>query len=104
MRMQEGKRLSLNVSQLMQKARLDVGPTGEAAIARRLSDMPETCRRTYLRAMQGRSMSAAVKAFCMECVSWDRSEVARCTAPACPLYPYRPFGRERAAGTKRPSA
>ena len=37
MRMQEGKRLSLNVSQLIQEARLDVGPSQEAAIARRLS-------------------------------------------------------------------
>jgi len=100
-RMQEGKRLSLNVSQLIQKARLDVDAAQETAIARRLESMPETCRRTYLRAMQGRSMAAAVKAFCMECVSWDRSEVAHCTAPACPLYPYRPFGREY---VNRPSA
>jgi hypothetical protein len=104
MRMQEGKRLSLNVSQLMQKARLDVDAAQEAAIARRLESMPETCRRTYLRAMQGCSMAAAVKAFCMECVGWNRDEVARCTAPACPLYPYRPFGREREANINRPSA
>ena len=100
--MQEAKRLSLNVSQLIQDARLDVGPTQESAIAKRLSDMPETCRRTYLRAMQGRSLAAAVKAFCMECVGWDRSEVARCTAPACPLYPYRPFGRERGTDAEGP--
>jgi hypothetical protein len=66
--------------------------------------MPETCRRTYLRAMQGKSLSAAVKAFCMECVGWDRQEVARCTAPACPLYPYRPFGRVPVAGRKAPAA
>jgi len=104
MRMQEGKRLSLNVSQLIQKARLDVDAGQEAAIARRLESMPETCRRTYLRAMQGKSLSAAVKAFCMECVSWDRGEVARCTAPACPLYPYRPFGRALAAGRKARAA
>jgi hypothetical protein len=101
-RMQEAKRLSLNVSQLIQDARLDVGPAQESAIAKRLSDMPETCRRTYLRAMQGRSLAAAVKAFCMECVSWDRREVALCTAPACPLYPYRPFGRQRGTGGKGP--
>jgi len=104
MRMQEGKRLSLNVSQLIQDARLDVGPAQESAIAKRLSDMPETCRRTYLRAMQGKSLSAAVKAFCMECVSWDRGEVARCTAPACPLYPYRPFGRAPAVARKAQAA
>ena len=90
----EAKRSTKSVDQLMQEARLDVGLAQESAIAKRLSDMPETCRRTYLRAMQGRSLAAAVKAFCMECVSWDRQEVALCTAPACPLYPYRPFGRE----------
>ena len=95
-RAQEAKRSAKSVDQLMQNARLDFGEAQESAVARRLSDMPETCRRTYLRAMRGRSLAAAVKAFCMECVSWDRQEVARCTALACPLYPYRPFGRETA--------
>jgi len=94
------KRSLKSIDELFQEARLGVGATQESAIAKRLSDMPETCRRTYLRAMQGRSLSAAVKAFCMECVSWDRQEVARCTAPACPLYPYRPFGREKGRGTE----
>ena len=101
----EAKRSTKSVDQLMQDARLDVGPAQESAIARRVESMPETCRRTYLRAMQGGSLAAAVKAFCMECVSWDRQEVALCTAPACPLYPYRPFGREKsAAKSKDPSA
>ena len=91
----EAKRSTKSVDQLMQDARLDVGPSQESAIARRLESMPETCRRSYLRAMQGGSLAAAAKAFCMECVSWDRQEVALCTAVACPLYPYRPFGRDK---------
>jgi hypothetical protein len=102
-RMQEAKRLSFNISQLIQDARLDLDKAQEAAIARRLESMPETCRRTYLRAMGGRSLAAAVKAFCLECVGWDRQEVARCTALACPLYPYRPFGRERRRAGRQPA-
>ena len=99
--MQEAKRVSLDISQLIQDARLGVGPTQEAAIKSRLAQMPETCRKTYLRAMQGRSMAAGIKAFCTECVGWDRNEVVRCTALACPLYPYRPFRRADVGCQKR---
>jgi len=45
----------------------------------------------YARAMSGESRTAAMKAFCLECVCWVRSEIRLCTSPACPLYPYRPF-------------
>ena len=64
-------------------------PQGSMILAR-LSEMPKTCRPNYLRAMRGKSMASAVKAFCLECVCWDRQEVVLCTAKACPLYPYRP--------------
>lgn len=60
-------------------------------IAARLAEMPKTSRNTYLKAMKGKSMGAAIKAHCSECMGWDRNEVRNCTAPACPLYPYRPF-------------
>ena len=72
-------------------SRLD--PTRRPAVERRLAKMPKTCRNTYLRAVGGRSPKAAIKAFCLECVGWQREEVARCTSPACPLYGYRPFQR-----------
>ena len=62
-----------------------------AKIAKRLEDTPETMRKTYLRAVSGRSKLAAIRAFCAECCGWQREEVRLCTAPACPLYPYRPF-------------
>ena len=61
------------------------------ACAKRLAEMSSPCRMTYVRAMGGKSLKAAVKAFCMECVGWQREEVRLCTALACPLYPYRPF-------------
>ena len=38
--------------------------------------------------------SAAIRSFCLECVHWDREEVRLCTAPQCPLYPYRPYKNE----------
>jgi len=62
-------------------------------IARRLAEMPPKYRGIYKRAMTGKSRKAALRAFCLECCGWQRVEVARCTAPACPLFPYR-----RAAG------
>jgi len=55
--------------------------------------MPKACRSTYLRAVGGRWPKSAIKAFCLECVGWQRAEVARCTALACPLWAYRPFRR-----------
>jgi len=85
-------------------------PTRRPLVERRLSQMPKHCRNTYLRALGGRSRKSAIKAFCLECTGWQRAEVARCTALACPLWPYRPFGRNSGSrgenGTdtiKRPS-
>ena len=88
------QRTAKNAEEMLKAASLDVTAAQEAEIAERLDSMPETSRRTYLTAMRGRSKSAGIKAFCMECVCWQRQEVAQCTAHACPLYPYRPFGRE----------
>jgi len=42
---------------------------------------------------------AAIRAFCIECMGYQRAEVEKCTAPECPLYQWR-FGR-RPAGLKR---
>jgi len=59
-------------------------------IEKRIKQMPPSCRKNYLRAMKGRSLKSAVKAFCVECVGWAREEVKLCTDLGCPLYPYRP--------------
>jgi len=88
---QDSRRALKNVNEMIAKANLHRPEAEIAKIAKRLEDTPETMRRTYLRAVSGRSMAAGIKAFCAECVGWDRAEVARCTAPACPLYAYRPF-------------
>jgi len=31
----------------------------------------------------------AIKVFCTECLGWDGHAKTDCTAPNCPLYPYR---------------
>ena len=77
--------------QRRQDARAVPGTPRALAIDRRLAQTPERVRRTYLRAVGGRSLAAGVKAFCLECVGWKRVEVTACTALACPLWPYRPF-------------
>lgn len=60
-------------------------------IAFKRGQMPARYRGFYDRAMAGNSRLAAMTSFCLECVGWDKKEVALCTAPACPLYPYRPY-------------
>lgn len=60
-------------------------------IRKHRADIPKVHRKTYDRAMQGKSHKSAVKAFCLECVSWQKEEVRLCTSLACPLYSYRPY-------------
>lgn len=31
----------------------------------------------------------AIKAFCLQCSGDNAAEVKRCTAPTCPLFPYK---------------
>lgn len=58
---------------------------------KRLADTPETMRRTYIRAMGGKSRPSAVRAMCQQCMGWDRASVTGCTSWACPLWHYRPY-------------
>lgn len=57
----------------------------------KLQEMPKSCQTNYKKAMTGRSIKAAIKAACLECVGWQRKEIKSCTSLACPLYPYRPY-------------
>lgn len=56
----------------------------------KLKRIPRHLRGQYREACGGRSRKVAIHAFCVECMGYERSEVERCTAPGCPLYPYRP--------------
>ena len=65
--------------------------TQQEQIKKRLANMPSIYRGHYRKAMRGRSMKAAIKAQCLECVNWARKEVELCTDSGCPLFLFRPF-------------
>ena len=61
-------------------------------VTRRLPEVPRKHRRLYLKVMKGEaSPRQCIKAMCLECMGWQRNDVAHCTAIACPLYRLRPF-------------
>jgi hypothetical protein len=65
--------------------------TPQKRIVQRWADMPVIYRGIYDKAMTGQSRAAAIHAFCLECMGWQRQEVKLCTSYACPLFPYRPY-------------
>jgi len=73
----------------------------EQQIRERREQMPDIYKANYDKAMGGKSKAAAIKAFCLECVCWQREEVRMCTAKACPLYPYRPYKFKSKQGCER---
>ena len=67
----------------------------QEAVNKRLAIIPVKCRNVYLKAVEGKSKSAAIKAFCLECVCWLREEITECTDLACPLWANRPFRKRK---------
>ena len=68
----------------------------EATRADRLSDVKKwlpSVLGVFRRAYAGKSMKAALQAFCIECQGFDdaRAGVRACAAYACPLWEYRPY-------------
>jgi len=60
--------------------------------AQRLKACPQASQRGLMRAWSGKcSPRAAIKAFCLECVGYERAAVNECAAFACPLWAYRPL-------------
>ena len=47
--------------------------------------------RQYDKAMQGKSLRAAINSKCLDCCCWEKTEVRDCTAISCPLYAVRPY-------------
>jgi len=61
-------------------------------VGKKALEMPRKYRKSFTRAVDGlASPRDAIKSFCLECVGWESEEVRRCTAMACPLWPYRPY-------------
>jgi len=53
-------------------------------------------RKKWIKALQGKSMRAAVTAKCQDCMNWNNSELRECDIVTCPLFLYRPmFGRKK---------
>lgn len=84
-------RTLLTPQELISAAKLSGKPAQIASIKEKLLEMPNRYMRGYLKAVRGRSLRAAVGAYCLECVGWERESVRCCTSLGCPLYPYRPY-------------
>jgi hypothetical protein len=55
-----------------------------------LSHCPKPQQAGLERAWQAKaSPRQAIKLFCLSCMGYDRDEVLKCTAAACPLFAYR---------------
>lgn len=60
--------------------------------AKRIQTAPVSARKALARSYSQKcSPRSAIKAFCLECVGFDRKAITECTAPACPLWNFRPF-------------
>lgn len=59
---------------------------------RRIAETLPLYRGIMRRALDGTGGRAnAIKAFCLHCTGDLRDQVTNCTAPACPLFAYRPY-------------
>ena len=53
---------------------------------------PNLYQRGFLKALLGESSAKqAIKQQCIQCVGWQRNEVALCKGVMCPLYAHRPY-------------
>jgi len=76
----------------IQGALSTIDPDRRPSVERLAAEMSVLYRNCYLKAAAGKaSPREAIKAHCLECVGWERSESTLCTGTACPLYAYRPF-------------
>ena len=57
-----------------------------------IRDIPQRFEKLYRRAKTGRSQSAGIRSFCLECVGYETEEVKLCTDLDCPLFEYRLTG------------
>lgn len=62
------------------------------SITDKADKMPHIYKTTYLSAVSGKATPRnAIKAFCIECMNYVRSEVTNCDTIDCPLNLYRPY-------------
>ncbi len=62
------------------------------SITSKADNMPNIYRKSYLSAVSGKATPRnAIKAFCIECMNYVKSEVTKCDTIDCPLNLYRPY-------------
>ena len=54
-------------------------------------------RKKWIKALQRKSMKAAIYAQCQDCMCWQNSEIKLCDIVTCPLWQYRPFSKKNGA-------
>jgi len=54
-------------------------------------DIPKNYQRLFAQAKKGKSKSAAIKAKCLDCSCFQKTEVTLCTVKTCSLWEYRPY-------------
>ncbi len=57
-----------------------------------IRNVPKRYLALYAKARAKKSRKAAIRSFCLECVSYLREEVKLCSDMTCPLYKYRITG------------
>ena len=58
---------------------------------REISQSSPAYHKITAKAYEGNSKAAGIKAKCLDCCCWQRTEITNCTVLACPLWPYRPY-------------
>ena len=63
--------------------------------AERMATLPVSRKKLFNRVYAAKaSPRSAIKAFCGECLAFNEEDIRTCTAPACPLFEYRPYQRK----------
>ena len=69
-----------------------VGQFHDQKRALRMQGVPISRRKLFERVYSGKaSPRSAIKAFCQQCLNFNENDIRTCTAPACPLFEYRPY-------------
>jgi hypothetical protein len=67
-------------------------------VAKRLSEASELYRPLLKKAYEGTaSPRQAIKAFCLQCVGYERDSITHCTSLGCPIFMFRPYQKPRGA-------
>lgn len=60
-------------------------------IAKIMAGIPQAYRGIYKKALAGKSLAAIVKAKCLDCTNWQRTEITLCPCYSCPMWLRRPY-------------